>query len=114
MLKEKAKKSMEYVRTHKAEIVIGVVTTGALIYLGYNYKDVSSKLVKVKSVAKNSLERELRRIDFEIDELKDSIDRLDPSININKYCRIPERNARIEELIIEKTNIYEDLEKIKK
>lgn len=52
MLKEKAKKSMEYVRTHKAEIAIGIVTTGALIYLGYSYKDVSSKLSKVKSIAK--------------------------------------------------------------
>ena len=113
MLKEKAKKSMEYVKTHKAEIVIGVVTTGALIYLGYSYKDVYSKFVKVKSVAKNSLERELSRINFEIDELKDSIDRLDPNVNINKYYRIPERKARIEELIIQKTKVYEDLEKIK-
>ena len=113
MLKEKAKKSMEYVRTHKAEIVIGVVTTGALIYLGYSYKDVYSKFVKVKSVAKNSLERELSRINFEIDELKDSIDRLDANVNINKYYRIPERNTRIEELIIQKTKVYEDLEKIK-
>lgn len=113
MLKEKAKKSMEYVRTHKTEIVIGVATTGALIYLGYSYKDVYSKFVKVKSVAKNSLERELSRINFEIDELKDSIDRLDANVNINKYYRIPERNARIEELIIQKAKIYEDLEKIK-
>lgn len=113
MLKEKAKKSMEYIRTHKAEIAIGVVTTGALLYLGYNYKDVSSKLSKVKSIAKNSLERELSRINFEIDELKDSIDRLDPNSNINKYCRIPERNARIEELIIQKTEVYKELEKIK-
>lgn len=114
MLKGKIKKSMEYVRTHKAEIAIGIATTGALLYLGYSYKDVSSRLSKVKSVAKNSLERELGRIDFEIDELKASIDRLDENININKYCRIPERKARIEELIIEKTNIYKDLDKIKK
>ena len=113
MLKEKVKKSMEYVKTHKAEIVIGVATTGALIYLGYSYKDVCSKFVKVKSVAKNSLERELSRINFEIDELKDSIDRLDANVNINKYCRIPERNARIEELIIQKTEVYKELEKIK-
>lgn len=113
MLKEKVKKSMEYVRTHKAEIVIGVATTGALLYLGYNYKDVTSKLTKVKSIAKNSLERELSRIDFEIDEIKNSIDRLDPNAHINKYYRIPERNARIEELIIQKTKVYEDLEKIK-
>ena len=114
MLKEKAKKSMEYIRTHKAEIAIGVVTTGALLYLGYNYKDVSSKLSKVKSIAKNSLERELSRIDFEIGELQDSIDRLDPNYNINIYYKIPERKARIEELIIQKTNIYKDLEKINK
>lgn len=114
MLKEKVKKSMEYVRTHKAEIVIGVATTGALLYLGYNYKDVSSKLIKVKSVAKNSLERELSRINFEIEELQDSIGRLDPNYNINKYYKIPERNARIEELIIQKAKVYEDLEKIKK
>lgn len=113
MLKEKVKKSMEYVKTHKAEIVIEVATTGALIYLGCRYKDVCSKFVKVKSVAKNSLERELSRINFEIDELKDSIDRLDANVNINKYYRIPERNARIEELIIQKTKVYEDLEKIK-
>ena len=113
MLKEKVKKSMEYVKTHKAEIVIGVATTGALIYLGYSYKDVCSKFVKVKNVAKNSLERELSRINFEIDELKDSIDRLDANVNINKYYRIPERNARIEELIIQKAKVYEDLEKIK-
>ena len=48
-----------------------------------------------------------------MDELKDSIDRLDPNVNINKYYRIPERKARIEELIIQKTKVYEDLEKIK-
>ena len=108
MLKEKAKKSMEYIRTHKAEIAIGVVTTGALIYLGYNYKDVSSKLSKVKSIAKNSLERELSRIDFEIGELQDSIDRLDPNYNINIYYKIPERKARIEELIIQKTEVYKE------
>ena len=113
MLKEKAKKSMEYIKTHKAEIAIGVVTTGALIYLGYSYKDVSSKLSKAKSIAKNSLERELSRINFEKDELKASIDRLDPNSNINKYCRIPERSARIEELIIQEAEVYKDLEKIK-
>ena len=77
------------------------------------YKDVYSKFVKVKSVAENSLERELSRINFEMDELKDSIDRLDPNVNINKYYRIPERKARIEELIIQKTKVYEDLKKIK-
>lgn len=63
---------------------------------------------------KNSLERELSRIDFEIGELQDSIDRLDPNYNINIYYKIPERKARIEELIIQKTNIYKDLEKINK
>ena len=113
MLKEKVKKSMEYVKTHKAEIVIGVATTGALLYLGCNYKDVSSELNKVTRIARNSLKRELSRINFEMDELKDSIDRLDPNVNINKYYRIPERKARIEELIIQKTKVYEDLEKIK-
>ena len=113
MLKEKVKKSMEYVKTHKAEIVIGVATTGALLYLGYNCKDVSSELNKVTRIARNSLKRELSRINFEMDELKDSIDRLDPNVNINKYYRIPERKARIEELIIQKTKVYEDLEKIK-
>ena len=113
MLKEKVKKSMEYVKTHKAEIVIGVATTGALLYLGCNDKDASSELNKVTRIARNSLKRELSRINFEMDELKDSIDRLDPNVNINKYYRIPERKARIEELIIQKTKVYEDLEKIK-
>ena len=70
-------------------------------------------MLKLRVLQKNSLERELSRINFEMDELKDSIDRLDPNVNINKYYRIPERKARIEELIIQKTKVYEDLEKIK-
>ena len=70
-------------------------------------------LLKLRVFQKNSLERELSRINFEIYELKDSIDRLDANVNINKYYRIPERNARIEELIIQKAKVYEDLEKIK-
>ena len=113
MLKEKVKKSMEYVKTHKTEIAIVVVTTGASLYLGHKYKDVSSELNKVACIAKNSLKRELSRIDFEIDEILDSIDRLDPNININKYYRMPERKARLEELIMQKTNICKEIEKIK-
>ena len=70
-------------------------------------------MLKLRVLQKNSLERELSRINFEMDELKDSIDRLDPNVNINKYYRIPERKARIEELIIQRTKVYEDLEKIK-
>lgn len=52
------------------------------------------------------------KVTFEIAELKESIDRLDPTIEINKFSRIPERKARIEELTIQLADLYLDRDKL--
>lgn len=115
MLKEKFDKTMEFVKEHKAEILL-TATTGTLLVVGYKNKEeiieLANKLTNVTDIAKRSITREISRVTFEIAELKESIDRLDPTIEINKFSRIPERKARIEELTIQLADLYLDRDKL--
>ena len=88
------KEAKDFIKKHKYEIILGtglVITGTVLIY----YKQDISKLTEI---ALNSLDREERRIVFEIQDIYDSIERLDDTKPINKFHKIPRRLARIEEL----------------
>lgn len=115
MLKKKFDKTMEFVKEHKSEILL-TATTGTLLVVGYKNKEeiieLANKLTNVTDIAKRSITREISRVTFEIAELKESIDRLDPTIEINKFSRIPERKARIEELTIQLADLYLDRDKL--
>ena len=116
MLKEKITTTKDFIKEHKNEICLSIVSIGVIGVIGYKNREtinkLTSKLTKVTKVAKDSLERELSRIDFDIEELQNSIDRLDPTININKFHRIPERQARIEELLIQRTRVIDNFNSI--
>ena len=63
-------------------------------------------------IALESLQREERRISFELEELRESIERLKPDAPINKFDKIPRRLARIEELEMELKRIRELIDKV--
>ena len=104
MLKEKFENTKNYVVEHKKEISCAIIGGAIVGVLGYkHYNDI----IKLKNIAKRSLERELNRNNIEIKKLEDSIARLKPStININ--YRIPERMKRIEELKLYNEEILKD------
>ena len=88
------KETGNFVKEHKYEIIFGagfVIVGAALIY----YKQDMAKLTEI---ALNSLDREERRIKFEVQDIWDSIERLDGTKPINKFHKIPRRLARIAEL----------------
>ena len=104
MLKEKFETTKKYVVEHKKQIscviTVGIIS-GVIGYKHYN------NIIKLKEIAKRSLEREYNRNNIEIKKLEDSIARLKPStININ--YRIPERMKRIEELKLYNEEILKD------
>ena len=99
------RKVKNFIREHKTEIVIGagVVISAGLIF----------KLKSVADVAMNSLNREERRVLFEIKEITESIERLDQNAPINKFDRIPRKLKRIEELKVDLSMIRKDKKKVK-
>lgn len=66
MLKEKFNKTKEYIKDHKVEIGLVIAGTGT-IFLGYK---LNTRLGKVTAVAKRSIDREIKRAVFEIEEFK--------------------------------------------
>ena len=104
MLKEKFEKTKNYVVEHKKQIscVITVGIIGGVI--GYKHYN---NIIKLKEIAKRSLDREFNRNNIEIKKLENSIARLKPS-NININYRIPERMKRIEELKLYNEEILKD------
>ena len=104
MLKEKIETTKNYVVEHKKQIscVITVGIIGGVI--GYKHYN---NIIKLKEIAKRSLDRELNRNNIEIKRLENSIARLKPS-NININYRIPERIKRIEELKLYNEEILKD------
>ena len=65
-------------------------------------------LKNAKEIGWRSLDREEKRITFEIDDIADSIERLDKNVPINKFHKIPVREARIKELEIELDEVRKD------
>ena len=104
MLKEKFENTKNYVVEHKKQIscVITVGIIGGVI--GYKHYN---NIIKLKEIAKRSLDREFNRNNIEIKKLENSIARLKPS-NININYRIPERMKRIEELKLYNEEILKD------
>ena len=104
ILKEKFENDKNYVVEHKKQIscVITVGIIGGVI--GYKHYN---NIIKLKEIAKRSLDRELNRNNMEIKKLENSIARLKPS-NININYRIPERIKRIEELKLYNEEILKD------
>lgn len=104
------KETRNFVKEHKYEIIFGtgfVIVGAALIYCK---QDIS----KLTEIALNSLDREERRIKFEIQDIWDSIERLDDTKPINKFHKIPKRLARIEELEVDLLYIQKEINKVKK
>lgn len=108
MFKEKCDKVKTFVKDHKYEIILG---TG-LVISGITIKYCKKDIVDLVKIAMDSLLREERRIEFELKELYESIERLDKDAPINKFDRIPRRLARIEELEIDLMNVRKEISKV--
>lgn len=105
-MNKKSRKVKTFIKDHKKEILIGtgVVITGGLLL----------KVKTIANIAMNSLNREERRVLFEIKEITESIERLDRNAPINKFDRIPRKLKRIEELNEDLLVIRKDINKVKK
>ena len=115
MIKEKFDKTVSFVKEHKVEILC-TAATGALLIVGYKNREeiinLTERLLNVTDIAKRSIEREVSRITFEIDELLVSIERLDPSIPKHKNYTIPTREARVAELRTQLAEILVDRDRL--
>ena len=97
-----------FIKEHKYEILLGAGLLATGLTIKYCKKDIADLV----EIAMESLQREERRIDFEIKELYESIERLDKDAPINKFDRIPRRLARIEELEIDLKNVRNKIDKV--
>ena len=105
-MKKEYRRIKKFIKEHRKEILLGasIAITGSLLV----------HLKTVTEVALNSLNREERRIGFEIKEIYESIERLDPTAPINKFDRIPRKLKRIEELTVDLMMIQKDKKKAKR
>jgi hypothetical protein len=108
-----------FMRKHAKKILIAgaIVTTAGLVYItkkhGIELNIVQNKLAEANGIALRSLYREKSDAEFEIKQLTDYINNLNPDIRVNKIINIPEAEKRIQELykFIREINI--DIDKIK-
>ena len=114
MSKEKeTKKMMEetFFRKHAKKIFVAgtIISIAGLTYISKKYgieiklmKDdlnlANAKLVEASGIALRSLYREKSDAEFEIKQLIDYINNLDPNIRVNKIINNPEAEKRIQEL----------------
>ena len=115
-------KTKKFVKEHKTEILLGgviVVTTAVGIKLyGKNNElkldilglkndnkalmnrisDVTDDLIEVINLHQQNIIRSIKDWEFEIEELTTYISNLNEDYNFNKFHRIPEKRARINEL----------------
>lgn len=90
--------------TKREKILLGVsiVGIGVAGYFGYkyniNFDNLKNRLDESNIIALRSLNREKQGSIFEIKQLKDYINNLNPDININRFVNIPEAESRIKEL----------------
>ena len=113
-------KCKEYVKEHKNEIIIGgiviAVSVGACV--GFKIisddkiKELAEKVAKNGKIALEALRLHIDGIDNDIFALQESIDGLDPESPINKFHKIPERLAKIEELKLAKSAIMKRIAEI--
>lgn len=109
MLKEKLIDVKDFIKINKGKVILGTVVVVSGVALVICKKDIK----EVKDIAIESLERELDRINFEKVELTESIARLKQDAPINKFDRIPRREARIAELDRDAREIISKLIKVK-
>ncbi len=108
-----------FVRKHAKKILIAgaIVTTAGLIYItkkhGIELNIVQNKLAEANGIALRSLYREKSDAEFEIKQLTDYINNLDPNIRVNKIINIPEAEKRIQELYKFIREIDIDIKRIK-
>ena len=106
--------------TRREKILIGVSIVGAGVagYLGYKYNininidNLKNRLDESNIIALRSLNREKQGSIFEIKQLKDYINNLNPDININRFVNIPEAESRIKELELFINEIDLDMDRI--
>ena len=108
MLKEKFEKAKNFVKEHKSQLLLGTtsVISIALVILEEKSKE------QCIEIGGRSLDREEKRILFEMEEIEESIERLDKDAPINKFDRIPRKKARINELNLEYEEVQKDKELI--
>ena len=121
MKKEKETiKMMEetFMKKHAKKIFVAgtIVSIAGLIYISKKYgielKHVNDRLAEASSIALRSLYREKADAEFEIGNLNEYINNLNPDIKINIFENIPKAKARIAELEIFIKEINEDIKKI--
>lgn len=104
--------------TRKEKILLGVSIVGvcAAGYFGYKYNininNIKNRLDESNIIALRSLNREKQGSIFEIKQLKDYINNLNPDININRFVNIPEAESRIKELELFINEIDLDIDRI--
>ena len=104
--------------TRREKILIGVsiVGVGVAGYFGYKYNinidNLKNRLDESNIIALRSLNREKQGSIFEIKQLKDYINNLNPDININRFVNIPEAESRIKELELFINEIDLDIDRI--
>ena len=108
MLKEKFQKAKNFVKEYKSQLLLGAATTISITLV------ILEEMAKeqCKEIGGRSLDREEKRILFEIKEIEESIERLDKDAPINKFDRIPRKEARINELNLEYEEVQKDKELI--
>ena len=108
MLKEKFQKAKNFVKEHKCQLLLGATTAISVTLVVL--EEISKE--QCKEIGGRSLDREEKRILFEIKEIEESIERLDKDAPINKFDRIPRKEARINELNLEYEEVQKDKELI--
>ena len=71
------------------------------------------RLDDLYDIGYNSLKREKARIEFKMDEIKNWIANIDPTININKFENIPKKEKELLELEMQLTDIDFDMNRMK-
>lgn len=104
--------------TKREKLLLGVsiVSVGVVGYIGYKYNvntnNIKNRLDESNIIALRSLNREKQGSIFEIKQLKDYINNLNPDININRFVNIPEAESRIKELELFVNEIDLDINRI--
>lgn len=107
-----------FIKKHAKKILVAgtIVTTAGLIYIskkhGIELKLMKERLVEASDIALRSLYREKSDAEFEIKQLKDYINNLNPDIRANQIINIPEAEKRIHELLNFIQEIDNDINKI--
>lgn len=82
-------------------------------FKGCDITDNTMRLDDLYDIGYNSLKREKARIEFKMDEIKNWIANIDPTININKFENIPKKEKELLELEMQLTDIDFDMNRMK-